>query len=92
LEFHRSGKRVDVSTLPDLAATAALILAVDAERMLRRGAEQSAAPGVELRIRRELDEDMNANFIDAVYDHLQKRTIRIEPEEWKGPSVSVVRS
>jgi predicted nucleotidyltransferase len=92
LEFYRSGKRVDLSTLPGLAAAAALMLAVDAERMLRRAAEQSAAPGVELRIRRELDEDMNANFIDAVYDHLQRRTIRIEPGEWKGPSVSIVRS
>ena len=35
---------------------------------------------------------MNAHFIDAVHDHLQSRTIRIEPQKWSGPPVSVVRA
>jgi hypothetical protein len=92
LELYRSRKRVDLSTLPDLAAAAALILAVDAERMLRRAAEESARAAIQIRVRRELDKDMNAHFIDVVQEHLQTPTIRIEPEEWSGPPVSIVRS
>lgn len=90
LEFYRSRRRVDLSTLPDLAAAVALILAVDAERMLRRAAEGPVGLRIQVRISRKLDEDMNAQFIDAVHNHLQTRTIRIEPEEWAGPLVSVL--
>jgi len=92
LEFYRSRKRVDYSTLPDLAAAAALILAVDAERMLRRAAEESAGAGIQICVRRDLDEDMNVHFIDAVHNHLQARRIRIEPEGWSCPPASVVRA
>jgi nitrogen fixation protein len=92
LELYRSRKRIDLSTLPDMAAAAALILAVDAERMLRRAAEELAGPSVQIRIGHDLDKDMRSYFVDAVHDHLQSRAIRIEPENWSGPPVSVVRA
>jgi predicted nucleotidyltransferase len=92
LELYRSRKRIDLSTLPAMAAAAALILAVDAERMLRRAAEESAALSIQIRIRHGLDKDMNEYLVEAVHDHLQTRAIRIEPESWSGPPVSVVRA
>jgi predicted nucleotidyltransferase len=92
LELYRRRSRVDPSTLPEMAAAAALILAVDAERMLRRAAEESAEPAVEIRIRHDLDKDMNRYFVEAVHNHLQTRAIRIEPEDWPGPPVSVLRA
>ncbi len=91
MELYRSRKRVELSTLPDMAAAAALILAVDAERMLRRTAEESAGARVQISVRHDLGESMNAYFVESVRAHLQTRAIRIEPEEWSGPLVSVVR-
>jgi len=75
-----------------MAAAAALILAVDAERMLRRAAESSGEPRIQISIGHELSEDMNAYFVEAVHDHLKTRAIRVEPEEWSGPPVSAVRA
>lgn len=46
LELFRSRKRAEASTLPDIAAAAALILAVDAERMLRRATEFPSTPTI----------------------------------------------
>jgi hypothetical protein len=63
LEFYRSRKRVDYSTLPDLAAAAALILAVDAERMLRRAAEESAGVGIQICVRRDLATELGISSI-----------------------------
>jgi hypothetical protein len=85
LELHRARKRIDLGTLPDMAAATALILAVDAERMLRRANEETISPTVQIKIGRSgLNDDMNAYFIDVIRDHLLLRTIRIEPEGWMG--------
>jgi hypothetical protein len=90
LELYRSRKRVDLSTLPDTVAAAALILAIDAERMLRRAAEDSAEPRIQICIAHDLNEDVNTYLVDPLYSHLETRAIRIEPESWNGPPVSIV--
>jgi predicted nucleotidyltransferase len=90
LELYRSRKRVDLSTLPDTVAAAALILAVDAERMLRRAAEDPAEPRIQICIAHDLNEDVNTYLVDPLYSHLETRAIRIEPESWNGPPVSIV--
>jgi hypothetical protein len=92
LEVYRSRKRVDLSTIPDIAAAAALILAVDAERMLRRAAEDPTGPRIQICIAHNLSEDMNAHFVETVHGHLQTRAIQIEPESWSGSPVYVVRA
>ncbi len=91
LETYHSRKRVDRSTLPDMAATAALIIAVDAERMLRRAAEDMTLPEVQVRLDQgDLSEDIRAYFVKATCNHLMTRTIKIEPQGWSGMTVSIV--
>jgi hypothetical protein len=90
LELHRSRKRLELMTLADIASATALILAVDAERMLRRIAELSVTPSVEIKIAACTDNrDLQSHLIEPVLDLLKTRAIRIEPLDWKGPSVQV---
>jgi hypothetical protein len=93
LEAYGKRKRVDIAALADMAAAAALILAVDAERMLRRAAEETATPAIQLKIdESSLGEDINIDFVGIVHKHLQMRTIRIEPEEWRGSRAAILRA
>lgn len=91
IQLHRARKHLDLITLPDMAAVTALILAVDAERMLRRAAELSDSPTVRIHIDDAgLSEDLQSYFVESVRAHLESRTIRIEPADWAGEKVSVL--
>lgn len=91
LELYRSRKRVDLSTLPDIAGAAALIIAVDAERMLRRLAEESPNTPLQVKLaRRDLGDDVSTGLFETVRNYLQSRAVRIEPDGWKGPPASIV--
>lgn len=74
-----------------MVAAAALILAVDAERMVRRATEDPAEPRIRISLAHNSDDDMNKNFVGTVFGYLQTRAIRVEPESW-GSSVSIVRA
>jgi hypothetical protein len=89
LELFRR-RRLEASTVPDLAAAAALILAVDAERMLRRSVETEERPAVQVGIRCELT-DHASTIRGAVLALLAKRVIRIEPVGWICASATVLR-
>ena len=69
-------RRLEASTVPDLAAAAALILAVDAERMLRRSTETEEHLAVRVGIRCE-PSDHASTVRDAVLALLEKRVIRV---------------
>jgi len=92
IQLHRARKHVDLLTVPDLAAVTALILAVDAERMLRRAAELADVPIVRIRIDDAgLNGDLRSYFAEPVRDHLDSRTIRVEPLNWMGAKALVLR-
>lgn len=91
VELYRARKYADMSTLPDLAAAAALILAVDGERLLRRGAEQhSPPPIVTIQFAREAaDDGLRRYLINETCQLLKERRVRIEPTDWSGSPVAV---
>lgn len=73
-----------------MAAAAALIVAVDAERMLRRAAEQESPPEIQVLLdRAELSGDMETDFFDTISEHLHARRIKIEPDGWMGAPVLI---
>lgn len=83
VELHRSRKRIDLASVPPIVGAIALILAVDAERLLRRANELPVVPQVRVRI---ASDGMNDEFCDYVAEPiremLRSRAIRIEPEGW----------
>ncbi|AEH87032.1 hypothetical protein [Mesorhizobium opportunistum] len=90
LELHRSRKWVELTTLPDIAAAISLILAVDAERMLRRAAEVSVTTTVRIELTEsEISEDLKSHLVEPVRNFLKSRAIRIEPLDWQGPRVEI---
>jgi hypothetical protein len=88
LEFCRSQKRLELMTLPELASVTALILAVDAERMLRRAAELPVTPAVQINLVSDVENgDLQSHLIGPAYDLLKSRAIRVKPQDWQGPQV-----
>ncbi len=89
-ELYRARKRLDPSTVCEIASAAALIIAVDAERVLRRLAEADAEVAVSVII--EGDDGIAA--VEVVQVELVKpladRAVRIEPSGWTGRQVSIV--
>jgi hypothetical protein len=86
LEAYRSRKRLEPAALPDIAAAASLIIAVDAERMMRRVAEVGALAPVRIAIGPDdLQGDPDRRIIAAVRTHLESPNVRIEPIGWSGP-------
>jgi predicted nucleotidyltransferase len=91
LQLYRARKYADWATLQDLAAVAALILAVDAERMLRRTSELLQPPTVRIAIDDDgLTDDIRPDFVEPLRAHLAERTIRIEPPDWTGEKVVLI--
>lgn len=85
LELHRARKRVDAGTLPDIAAAAALIIAADGERMLRRAREVSMTPQINIIVDDSgLSDEIVSGLIAPLRHLLEARLIRIEPVDWKG--------
>ncbi|PNQ04027.1 nucleotidyltransferase domain-containing protein [Sphingobium sp. SA916] len=80
LLLHRSRKNVDLATLPEMAAATALILAVDAERCLRRQIESGTAPHLTIRILNgTLPDTMRNYFVTELASLLETRAVAIEP-------------
>jgi hypothetical protein len=78
-------RRVELAALPDIAAAASLIIAVDAERMMRRIAEVSALAPVHIAIGPDdLQGDPDRRITAAVRTHLESPDVRIEPPGWSG--------
>ena len=89
-EVSRKRQRIDALSLLNMAAAAALIIAVDAERMLRRAAEETSGTRVEINLSVASDEDISAFLVQSVHEDLQTRVIQVEPEAWPGEPVSIV--
>lgn len=82
LQLCRASGHVNPATLPDLASAAALILAVDAEHMLRRAGEAPAPPIVRIAAdTTDLSENLRFNLAEPLQSLLRKRIARIETDE-----------
>lgn len=90
LALRRSRKYVDLASLPDMVAAVSLILAVDAERILRRATEADSLPKVTIQISQgDLPEDMRDHFAQEIADMLTRRAVAIEPKG-EGGTASIV--
>ena len=83
--------RLDDRAIPDIASAAALIVAVDAERMLRRLEEAKSELPVVVSVEGDDRVDIVGALKDEVISRLVDRTARIEPLYWRGREVSIVR-
>jgi len=80
LVLNRSRKYVDLATLPDMVAAVSLILAVDAERILRRAIEMDTLRHVTIHIStKNLPDDMRTCFAEQIAETLNGRAVSIEP-------------
>jgi len=78
--LHRSRKQIDLATLPEMVSAVSLILAVDAERLLRRAIDRGRPARVTIQIiSGDLPEDMKQHFIDEIVKVLAQRKVAIEP-------------
>jgi predicted nucleotidyltransferase len=83
LQLCRASGYVNPATLPDLASAAALILAVDAEHMLRRADEAPAPPIVRIAAdTTDLSDNLRFNLAEAFQRLLGKRVARIETDDY----------
>ena len=71
-----------VRTLKDARKKAGLIIATDAERMLRRAKEIIPRPNILIAIHKIDDKLLNENFVNDVFHRLDARVVRIGPENW----------
>ena len=82
LLLHRNCKRADPAGVPEMVAVISLILAVDAERALRRAAERSGPAKVTIRVLADdLPDEIQVHLRDKVVDTLAQRVVAIEPTE-----------
>lgn len=80
LLLHRSRKYIDLGTLPEMVSAVSLILAVDAERIVRRTADRDMRTEVTIKIvSGDLPDDMKHYFVDEVVKSLAQRIVAIEP-------------
>lgn len=88
IEVERHRKTIDVRVAENIAAVATLILAVDAERMLRRAAE--VGQGIPVTISSDVEDATDrtkALLRDLVGANLAERKTYIEPLGWQGAPV-----
>jgi predicted nucleotidyltransferase len=91
LELLRNRKRPEVSSLPDIVAASALIIAVDAERMLRRAAELPICPIIQINLRPDVDDTaLNQFFYEPVQRLLRQQAIRIAPSDCECPNAVIL--
>ena len=82
LQLHKARKHPELFTLPDITASIALIVAADAERILRRQIEMEIGPKVRIEICSDgLDGEMKRFLAAQVFHLLQQRYVSIEPAE-----------
>lgn len=80
LLLHRSRKYIDHSTIPEMVSAVSLILAVDAERILRRAIDFDIPAKIVIRIiTGDLPDDMKLCFVDEIANTLTRRIVAIEP-------------
>jgi hypothetical protein len=80
VELYRSRLYVDLASLSPIQGAAALILAADAEHMVRRAFEVEARPAIEIRLGRgNVLPDIQNWLIDTLYRMIKTRMIAIEP-------------
>ena len=80
LLLHRSRKYIDYSTLPEMVSAVSLILAVDAERIIRRAIERDASAKLTIQIvASNLADDMRNYFAEEIRQMLEQRKVAIEP-------------
>lgn len=78
--MHRARTRFDLSSLWEMSAAVSLILAVDAERLLRRMLEEGSPAKVSIIIHTGmLPEEMQMYFAEDIAERLTKRDVAIEP-------------
>ncbi len=82
IETSRKRKRFDFLSVHEMYGAALLIIATDAERMLRRAKEITPRPDVQIVIYKSDDKLLNENFVNDVFCRLDARTVRVEPENW----------
>jgi hypothetical protein len=90
LELFRNRKRPEASTLPDIAAATALIIAVDAERMLRHAAELPTNPTIQIDLRPDDDTSLRQYFYEPTQRLLQQQAIRIAPLDWECSNLVII--
>lgn len=87
LELFRR-RRIEPMSVSDIASAAALVLAVDAEHMLRRSAEIKSEPMIRLEMRCERSSSERL-VCESVTDLLKRRLLRVEPLGWTGSRVAI---
>ena len=91
LGLRRGQKYLAPEALLDLTAAAALIIAVDAERMLLRAGDRAKPPTISVRVGERADDNGRpcSCFVEPTVSLLQARRVRMEPLNWGGPAVAV---
>jgi hypothetical protein len=80
-----------LTLIDDLASAIALILATDAERMMRRASDLGNPQCVAIHIDGgELMEPFRSELLSAIMDRLVHRSVEIEPPLWEGPPAEIV--
>jgi len=82
LEFHGSGLSMAPSHAASIVGALSLLLAVDAEHMVRRANELVRVPKIEIRIGQSRCSALQALIVDPIIKNLQSHAIRIEPADW----------
>lgn len=81
LHLHRPRRHIDTRAISEISAVASLILAVDAERLVRRMSERGVAPDVTTCVGADDDgRSVPAALRDGVLATLDGRVIAIEPK------------
>jgi predicted nucleotidyltransferase len=90
-DFQAQRKRtaIEAKCFFSIITGAVMILAVDAERLLRRSAETPEKPDVYIRIESNAADWRLPHAEEWMQKMLSDRLVRIEPEGWAGPKVSI---
>lgn len=91
VELHHARTVVDLESLPPIVGAIALILAADAEHMVRRAAELPTMPAIAISLKRTGLVDMLQSFlIDQIHKKIRSRAVAVEPDGF-GRIVSIKR-
>jgi hypothetical protein len=81
VELHHARPVVDPQSLSPIVGAIALVLAADAERMVRRAAELPTMPAIAISLKRAGLVDMLQRFlIDQIHKKIKSRVVAVEPE------------
>jgi len=81
VQLYRARVNIDYRSLASIIGAVSLILAVDAERMVRRAADLAVCPRIAISLTgSELPQTLQDFLVDPICDILQQRTVAIEPQ------------